>query len=260
MGECPVCVCSWAGEITAMQCSRATSPPPQGRNHRQEENPTAGQALPVLPAAAQRFPPSPGATEQAQELVGTGKLCGLVLEHALTTCGSKAPGDKESKGLLSGDQAQLPLQKLWHSWVVGHSAGHWEQSLSPTWGSSRGAGAACNPHRCISDIRDQPELVAVHSLGQMKWAGQWSHAGTRATACSPSSAGRAGRHGMGWPGCGHCWSLQGQQTMGGQWLHRVGPGAQPLCRQAGQGPSLGAKVQVMKWSDEVPFVPCPVRA
>lgn len=138
-----------------------------------------------------------GQQQQAQELVGTGKLCGLVLEHALTTCGSKAPGDKESKGLLSGDQAQLPLQKSWHSWVVGHSAGHWEQSLSPTWGSSRGAGAACNPHRCILDIRDQPELEAVHSLGQMKWAGQWSHAGTRSTACSPRSAGRAG---MGWAG------------------------------------------------------------
>lgn len=31
-------------------------------SHRQEENPTAGQALPFLPVATQCFPPSPGAT------------------------------------------------------------------------------------------------------------------------------------------------------------------------------------------------------
>lgn len=116
-----------------------------------------------------------GKRQQAGNLAGTGEPYRLVLEHAPSTaentCGSKAPGDKESKGPLSGDQAQLPLQKPRHSWVVGHAAGCWEQPLSPIWGSSRGAGA-CLQSSWVDFGCQGPELVAVCSLGQMKRAGQ----------------------------------------------------------------------------------------
>lgn len=145
------------------------------------------------------------------------------------------------------------------SWDALQDAGNSHCSTVPKWGSSRGAGA-CLQSPQVHFGRQGPELVAIRSLRQMKQTGQAEPAGTRSTACSPRYAGRAGRQawdGLGWPGCGHCRLLQGQQPMGGQRLHKVGLRAQPLCRWAGQGLSLGPK---SRDAVEVPFVPWPARA
>lgn len=168
-------------------------------------------------------------------LAGMEKPCRRVLEHILSaptrphsvkiTCGSKAPGDKtkESKVPLAGDQAWLLLQKPRHDQGVGHTAGHWEQPLSPMWGSSRdaGKGPAFNPSGQISDVRDQSSWCAgepgewlLGSLGRREWAGRQVHqsrARKHSAACL-SQGRRKGRQGRGWPAL---WSPpQGRQPRG----------------------------------------------
>lgn len=166
-----------------------------------------------------------------------------MLEQALstaeTTCGTKAPGDKESKGLLSGDQATTEA-------VAQMGRGTHCRMLGTATVSHMGQQQGCRG------------LLAIPT------GGFWT-SGTRACGCSQSGTaevGRAGRvmkghgplpavpglqegqAGMGWDGLarpGHCWSLQGQQPVGSQWQHRVGLRAQALCRWAGQGLSLGLK-------------------
>lgn len=69
--------------------------------------------------------------------------------------------------------------------------------------------------------------------------------------------GQVGTHGTGWPGCGRCWSPQGQQPVGGQWLHRVGPRAQAFSRQADQGLSLGPRSRGAVKCPSSPALPDP---
>lgn len=164
-----------------------------------------------------------------------------------TTCGSKAPGDKESEGLLSGDQAQLPLQKLRHSRVMGHAAGRWEQPLFHC--SHTGQQQGCRG------------LLAIPT-------GAFWTSGTRACVCSQPEAGEADRAGRACRDTLHCLQSQicrkGRQAgVGRAGLARLwslpvaaGPAArgQPAAAQSWPkgtttlqmgwpGPLTGAKVQ-----------------